>query len=125
MNIQELAVINHHQLPIKIVVFENDGYSMIKGTFANMGKERRGVDRASGLSFPDFCKVGNAFGLRTGDLRTWDDFNVLIPEMLQHKGPYLLQVHIDPEQAFLPRLKPIIEGGKITPARLDQLSPLL
>ena len=125
MNLQELATVKHHDLPIKMMIFENDGYSMIKGTFANMGKDRRGVDRASGLSFPDFCAVARGFGIATGDLRTWDDFNRLVPEMLAHKGPYLLQVHIDPEQAFLPRLKPIIKDGTITPARLDQLSPIL
>jgi thiamine pyrophosphate-dependent acetolactate synthase large subunit-like protein len=56
MNLQELAVVKHHNLPVKMLVFENDGYSMIKGTFANVGKPRRGVDKASGLEMPDFCE---------------------------------------------------------------------
>lgn len=125
MNIQELATIAHHRLPVKIMVFENDGYSMIKGTYANMGKPRRGVDKASGLSFPDFAEVARGFGIEAADLRTWDEFDVLVPSMLAARGPVLLQVHIDPEQAFLPRLKPIIKDGTITPARFDQLSPIL
>ena len=124
MSLQTLATIKHHNLPVKMLVFENDGYSMIKATYANVGKARRGVDRASGLSLPDFCGVARGFGIATGDIRTWSDFDALIPKMLAHKGPFLLQVHIDPEQSFFPRLKPIIKDGKITPARFDQLSPI-
>ena len=125
LNLQDLATIQHHQLPVKMLVFENDGYSMIKGTYANLGKPRKGVDRKSGLSLPDFCEVAKGFGIKTDHLRTWDDFDRLIPWMLEHEGPCLIQVHIDPEQLFVPRLKPIIKDGKITPAQFDQLSPIL
>lgn len=124
MNLQELATIKYHGLPIKMLVFENDGYSMIKGTYANMGKARRGVDRKSGLGLPDFCKVAQSFEIATDSVRTWDDFDRVIPAMLAHPGPFLAQVHIDPEQEFVPRLKPIIKDGVITPARFDQLSPV-
>jgi acetolactate synthase-1/2/3 large subunit len=124
MNLQELATVRHHSLPIKMMVFENDGYSMIKGTFANVGKPRRGVDKASGLSFPDFQKVARAFGIASSSIRDWAGFDAMIPTMLAEPGPFLLQVHIDPEQLFMPRLKPVIKDGVITPARFDQLSPL-
>lgn len=125
LNIQELATVKHHQLPIKMMVFENDGYSMIRGTYDVLKKKRVGVDKASGLELPNFCKVAEAFGIENNNLRTWEDFDLKIPWLLSCKGPALLQVHIDPEQQFVPRLKPIIENGKITPARFDQLSPLL
>ena len=125
MNLQEFATLKHHNLPVKIMVFENDGYSMIKGTYGNVGRERRGVSRASGLGLPDFESVAKSFGIASDSLITWEDFERIIPAMLVHDGPYLVQVHIDPEQQFLPRLKPIIKDGKITPARFDQLSPVL
>lgn len=124
MNPQELAVVAHHNLPVKMMIFENDGYSMIKGTFTNLSKPRRGVDSKSGLTLPDTEKLAKAFDIEAASLKTWADFDRLIPEMLAHTGPYLLQVHIDPEQLFVPRLKPIIKDGKITPAQLDQLSPI-
>lgn len=124
MNLQELATIHHHKLPVKVVVFENDGYSMIKGTFGNMKLPRRGVSKATGLSFPDFVSVARAFGLEACDVRTWADFDVSIPWLLACKGPALVSVHIDPEQPFVPRLQPIVKDGVITPARFDQLSPI-
>lgn len=125
MNLQDLATVRTHNLPIKILVFENDGYSMIKGTYSNVGKPRKGVDSKSGLTLPDFCEIAKGFAIETEDLKTWADFDELIPQMLEHKGPFILQVHIDPEQLFLPRLKPILKEGKFTPARFDQLSPIL
>ena len=125
MNIQELATIRNHNLPIKMLVFENDGYSMIKGTYDNMKKERVGVSRETGLKLPDFRSIASGFGINSADIDTWEDFDRMIPAVLAVKGPYLLQVHIDPEQPFLPRLKPIVKDGVITPARFDQLSPLL
>ena len=131
MNLQELATIRHHNLPIKMLVFENDGYSMIKGTYDNMKKKRVGVSRETGLGLPNFQNIAFSFGIATfgfeytNSLSTWEEFNRAIPEFLAHKGPALIQVRIDPEQQFVPRLKPILKDGKITPARFDQLSPIL
>lgn len=125
MNLQELGTILHHKLPIKIFVFANDGYAMIKGTFQNLKIERKGVDRATGLGMPDFRRLAHGLGIPAADLRTWSDFDAIMPQMLAEKGPCLVVVHIDPEQAYLPRLQPIVNpDGTFTPARLDQLSPI-
>ena len=125
MNLQELATIQHHSLPIKILVFENDGYSMIKGTFANMKLPRKGVSKETGLSFPDFADVATAFNIPAKEIWTWTQFDNNIPWLFAQKESTLIVVHIDPEQRFVPRLQPIIKDGKITPARFDQLSPIL
>jgi len=125
MNVQELATIRRHWLPIKIMVFENDGYSMIKGTYDNMKKPRKGVSRITGLGLPSAFKVAQGFDIPRGEISKWDEFDGAIRTMLDAKGPFLLEVHIDPEQQFVPRLKPIIKDGKITPARFDQLSPII
>ena len=125
MNLQELATIAHHKLPIKILVFENDGYSMIKGTYDNLKKDRKGVSKETGLTLPNFYSVAEAFDIRADEIHTWDDFKEIIPFFMSWKGPMLVNVHIDPEQQFVPRLKPIIKDGKITPAQFDQLSPII
>jgi acetolactate synthase-1/2/3 large subunit len=125
MNLQELETIRHNRLPVKIVVFANDGYSMIKGTYANVGLDRRGVDNASGLGMPDFRKIGDGWGFATCDIRTWQDFDRAIPQLLAIKEPALVVVHIDPEQGYWPRLQPTKNlDGSYTPARFDRMSPL-
>ena len=126
INLQELATIQHHNLPVKIIVFSNDGYAMIKGTYANLGLPRVGVDRASGLGMPDIRRIAHGWGFASCDVRTWNDFDTAIPSLLDHKGPALVVVHLDPEQAYVPRLQPIRNpDGSFIPARLDQLSPIL
>ena len=126
MNLQELQTVVHHQLPIKIIVFENDGYAMIKGTHKNIKIPYTGVTAASGVSMPDFCAVAAAFGMGYSDAWTWDEAKTGLSIAHQTRKPFLLQLHIDPEQAYFPRLQPIIsEDGKITPARFDTLSPVL
>ena len=125
LNLQELGTVMHHKLPIKFLVFENDGYGMIKGTYDSLRKKRVGVSKETGLSFPDYAKVAQGFGIPTGRIRSWADFDTEIPELLQSKEARLVVVHVDPEQQFVPRLKPTIEGGKITPARFDRMSPIL
>ena len=126
MNIQDLATVAHHKLPIKMMVFENDGYAMIKGTYTTMKKERVGVDEKSGLKLPDFCGVATGFGIDNCDVKTWGDLIHFAPKMFAHKGPFLMQVHIDPEQDYVPRLKPIVGAdGTISPPRFDQLSPIV
>ena len=124
MNGQELATIKYHKLPIKMIVFENDGYSMIKGTFNTVKRPRIGVDRASGISFPDFSKVAASFGISSCTVRTWPTFKNWMKLMLDFPDPFLMHLSIDPEQEFLPRLKPINKDGMITPPRFCDMSPL-
>ena len=63
MNLQELETIAHRQLPIKIIVFSNDGYLMIKRTQRVLGLKRAAVDKATGVSCPNFRIVAQAFGI--------------------------------------------------------------
>ena len=63
MNMQELQTIAHHQLPIKIFVFDNGGYLSIRQTQDNLfAGQRVGEGPESGVSFPDM--VAHRRGLR-------------------------------------------------------------
>lgn len=127
MNLQELQTIAHHRLPIKIVVFNNDGYLMIKHTQKAILEGRySGTDTQSGVSCPDFAKVASAFELPSWKVRTWEDFDHHIPAMQNQKGPCLLEVFMDPEQPFHPKLSLAVSanGALISPP-LEDLSPLL
>lgn len=64
MNLQELQTIVYNKLPIKIVIFNNDGYGAIRATCSNFfDGMNAGCDKESGISFPDFEKIAYAFGL--------------------------------------------------------------
>ena len=125
LNLQELQTIKHHNLPIKILVFANDGYLMIKHTQEALGYKHMGVDSRSGVSCPDFVEVANAIGISAAHIDTWEDFDHLIPTFLSAQEPCLLQVKMHPHQPTIPKLQPIVVDGKIQSPSFEDMSPRL
>jgi acetolactate synthase-1/2/3 large subunit len=127
MNLQELQTVVHHQLPIKLIIFNNDGYLMIKHTQKAVSNGRfSGTNKKSGVSCPDFSKVASAFGLPAWQIRSWEDFEKVIPEFQNHQGPAVCEVFMHPEQPFVPKLALAVQkdGSLISPP-LEDLSPFL
>lgn len=127
LNLQEMQTIAHHKLPIKIVVFSNDGYLMIKHTQKSLFKGRfSGTSEGSGVSCPDFEKVSAAFDFPYLAVRTWEDFERVIPQMQENDGPILCEVFMHPEQLFYPKLSLAIrDDGSLVSPPLEDLSPLI
>lgn len=122
LNLQELQTIAHHRLPIKIVVFCNDGYGMIRATQQTFGGVRVGVDEASGISCPDFVRVAHGFGIYAVDFKAEDD----ISWMMEQPFPALLVVHMDPAQPLVPKVATIKrEDGTLYSPPLSEMSPVL
>lgn len=65
MNLQELQTIIHYNLPIKIIIFANDGYNAFRQTCKNFfNNVYVGCDSNTGVSFPSFQKIADAFGFK-------------------------------------------------------------
>jgi len=129
MNLQELQTIIHHNLRIKIIVFNNDGYLMIKHTQNMMFKGvYTCVDKSTGVSCPDYSKLGKSMGFSIIDpLKTWDrTIDEKLDNFLLNDTPTIMEVFMDPKQDFLPKVKGVLNSnGTITPASLEEMSPLL
>lgn len=127
MNLQELQTIIHHKLPIKIIIFNNDGYLMIKHTQNALFKGRRsGVDKNTGVSCPNFSELAKAFGFPAYQIRTWKDFDRVIPEVQKNEGPLICEVFMHPQQLFVPKLSLAIQNdGSLVSPPLEDLSPFI
>jgi len=127
MNLQELQTVVHHQLPVKIIVFNNDGYLMIKHTQKSLFEGRyTATNKNSGVSCPDFSKVSNAFGIKYYSIKSWEDFDVVIPKIQNQTCPVVCEVFMDPEQYSYPKLSLAVQkDGTIVSPPLEDLSPLL
>jgi acetolactate synthase I/II/III large subunit len=127
MNLQELQTLVHHELPIKLIIFNNDGYLMIKHTQKALFKGRySGTDQRSGVSCPDYSKVAAAFGIPSYRIRTWEDFERVIPEVQRATRSVICEVFMHPEQPFVPKLSLASrEDGTLVSPPLEDLSPLL
>jgi acetolactate synthase-1/2/3 large subunit len=127
LNLQELQTIVHHQLPIKIIIFNNDGYLMIKHTQKALFAGRySGSDQKSGVTCPDFSKLAYAFGMPAFQIRTWEGAASILPQVQAIKGPVICEVFTHPEQPFVPKLSLVQQpDGSIVSPPLEDLSPLL
>ena len=127
MNLQELQTIAHHKLPIKIIVFNNDGYLMIKHTQKALFKGRySGTDQSSGVSCPDFGAVAKAFNFPSFIIKTWDDFDKVMPDFMSSNTPAICEVFMHPEQLFVPKLSLSIQkDGTLISPPLEDLFPFI
>ena len=127
MNLQELQTMAHHKLPIKLFVFNNDGYLMIKHTQKNLYAGRGvGVDKSSGVSCPDFSKLAKAFDFPAYQIHSWEDFDRVIPLVQAEQGPVICEVFMHPMQLFVPKLSLAARSdGTLFSPPLEDLSPLL
>ncbi len=127
MNLQELQTMVHHQLPIKLFIFNNDGYLMIKHTQTNLFKGHQvAVDRRTGVSCPNYVKLAAGFGIPAYEIRTWDQFDEIMPRIQGANGPVICEVYMHPQQLYCPKLSlaPKADGSLVSPP-LEDLSPLL
>lgn len=127
MNLQELHTIIENDLPVKIIIFNNDGYLMIKHTQKMLFKgDYVSVNKNTGIGLPKFDKLMPAFGYKYYDLKSWDNFDQVMSYFINEPGPACLEVFMDPEQDFIPKVKGVVkEDGSIFPPPIEEMSPLL
>ncbi len=127
MNIQELATMAHHCLPIKLFYLNNDGYVSIKQTQDNFFAGRRiGVDGKTGVGFPDIIKLAQAYGLPTYKIENQESLSNSISHVLQTPGPIVCEVKLISDYIFSPKLssekKP---DGTLISKPLEDMFPFL
>ena len=127
MNLQELQTIDEYKLPIKIFVFNNDGYLMIKHTQKNLFKGNYvGVNKKTNVSCPNLMKLSSAFNMGYYLIKNQSDLKNKIKKILNEKKPVICEVIMDPEQYFHPKLGThLSKEGKIISPPLEDLSPII
>lgn len=104
MNIQELATIKRYNLPVKIVLFDNQALGMVRQWQELFFSERYSeVDLSDN---PDFAKVAEAFGIPAIKVDKPDQVDEAIKTILESEGPILAHVMIDPRENVWPLVPP-------------------
>jgi acetolactate synthase-1/2/3 large subunit len=124
MNIQELETISNLHLNILVFILNNDGYLSIKQTQRNFFKREAGSSSSSGLSFPDFKKLGEAFSFYSINLKK-ENWKEVLKQHMEIPGPSLCNTSLDLHQEFEPRLKSKMVDGVISTPELDDMHPFL
>ena len=125
LNLQELQTIAHYQIPIKIFILNNQGYLSIRTTQNNFFGRLTGEGPGSGITFPDFVRLGEAFGIPSVRLDV-TDYQPKLVSLLNKKGPVLCEVILDETQGFEPRMSSRqLEDGQIVTPPLEDMFPFL
>ena len=124
MNIQELQTLATSNLNILVVILDNGGYLSIKQTQTNFFGRFHGSNQSSGLTFPNFSRVTQGFGLPTTQLDT-SNWKSELRTVLNSYGPRVIVAKIDGEQEFEPRLKSKMINGVIQTPLLEDMYPHL
>jgi len=127
MNIQELQTIIQHGLRVKIVIFNNDGYLMIKHTQKMLfNGNYNAVDKNTGIVLPDYMKVAKAFGYEDFRIKSWSEFDFYFTRFMDHDGPAICEIFMPPNQDFLPKVKGVLQcDGSIFAPPIEEMSPIL
>ncbi len=123
LNIHELQTMKHYNLPIKLILLNNDGYLSIKitqNTFFN--KRYVASEKSSGVTFPNFEKIIKAYELPYFSIKTNKDIHPTLDEFLNMEGPCVCEVFTDPEECHEPKVMAKLgPDGKFIPGELKHI----
>jgi acetolactate synthase-1/2/3 large subunit len=127
MNIQELQTVVTYNLPVKIVLINNEGYHSIRQSQSNYFKGFVGIGPQSGdLSFPDMGKIAFAYGIPYIRINNNAEIEEKIKILMNHNGFMMCEVMCDKEQFFEPKLvSKKLEDGTFVSHDLSDMYPFL
>ncbi|WP_372933448.1 biosynthetic-type acetolactate synthase large subunit [Mariniphaga sediminis] len=99
MTIQELGTIAQNKLPVKIIVLNNNFLGMVRQWQQLFFEKRYSFTE---LQNPDFITIGKGFGIEGHKVEHREDLDSGIQKMIDHDGPYLLEVVIEKEDNVFP-----------------------
>jgi len=99
MTIQELGTIMQSNVDVKILILNNQFLGMVR-QWQQLFHERRYsfVDIAS----PDYVTVAKGYKIEGNSIKERKDLKAALKTMLDHKGPYLLEVFVGKENNVFP-----------------------
>ena len=127
LNLQELAIIKHHKLPIKIFVFNNAGYHAIRITQEKYFDSRYvGSTEDTGVHIPPFSNVAHCYGLRYRKLHSNIQVVTLLSSVLSNDDPEIIEVVLDPHKPTIPTIGSFMRAdGTMSSRPLEDMVPLL
>ena len=127
MNLQELETIKYNHLPVKIVIFSNDGYGAIRQTCKNyFDGTYTGCDPSSGIDFPQFKKIADAFDFKYFHCKQCNELDKKIEDFIHTDGLVILEIDQMIDDPVIPRMmSKMDENGHFTTPDLTDMHPYI
>lgn len=127
MNVQDFATLVYYKLPVKLFVYNNHGYLLIRHNQHNYMNDRfLGVGADSGVPSVDFCAVAAAYGLPAVRIETKEEIVSKVKEVFEMEGPVVCEVMTQEFGILAPRIASrVMPDGSLRAAEFDDLWPFL
>ena len=103
MTIQELGTIMENQVPVKMILLNNNFLGNVRQWQYMFFNKRYSF---TPMLNPDYEKIAAGYGIPCRTVVDRKDLDAAISEMLGTKGPYLLQCAVKEEDNVLPMTPP-------------------
>ncbi|MEM1223562.1 MAG: biosynthetic-type acetolactate synthase large subunit [Verrucomicrobiota bacterium] len=124
MNVQELATAHIEKINAKTIIMNNQHlgmvvqwedllYESVRGQTILCDKQNiGGPDNLEGL-YPDFVKISEGFGVKARRVVKREELHEALQEMIDHDGPYVLEVVVPYTEHVLPMIKQGLSAKEI------------
>jgi len=113
MTVQELGTIAQYNLPVKIVLLNNNFLGMVRQWQQLFFSNRYS---STELINPDFLKISEGFGVPSKQISERDNLKQTLQELIDVDGPFMLEVKVEKEANIFPMVP---AGGTVSEMRLD------
>ena len=120
MNVQELATCFCEDLPVKVMLLNNQHLGMVVqwedrfmagnrahtylGPIHHPEASGQGAGQYASERYPDFVAIAKGYGCGAATVSKKSDLAGALEEMIQYKGPYLLDVEVPYQEHVLPMI---------------------
>lgn len=127
MNVQDFATLAYYKLPVKLFIYNNHGYLLIRHNQHNYMNDRfLGVGPDSGVPSVDFCAVASAYGLPAVKIETKEEIVPGVRQVFEMEGPVICEVMTQEFGILAPRIaSKVMPDGSLKAAEFDDLWPFL
>lgn len=126
MNIQELLTISYHRMPIKIVVANNNMYSVIRTRQEELFRNRTiGTDAANGVGRPNFKKLAEGFEVSFAKIEGRTKLKEQLKTVLSAEGPVLCEVMCVENQEYIRSSFTHNAQGRVVRRPLEDQAPFI
>jgi acetolactate synthase I/II/III large subunit len=110
MTMQELGTIMQYKVPVKVIILNNNFLGMVR-QWQHLFFEKRYA--STELVNPDFVGISKAFNIPARKIVNREDLSGALSEMLDAKGPYLLEIKVEKQENVFPMIAPGSGVGEI------------
>jgi acetolactate synthase I/II/III large subunit len=126
MNLQELQTIKHHNIPVKIIVINNNIYSIIRRRQKELFRKRTiGTGIEDGVSVPDFKKLANAFDFDYSLIANTSSLSTGLHKVLKSDHSVLCEIIGRDDQQYIEVSHAKSSSGKYVRRPLEDQWPFL